>query len=130
MKLAKGKITAEDKAAALKRIVPVLDRAQLAACDFVIEAATEKFEIKAEIFRDLDRICRPEVSAGFKYFVDFDYQAGGSDQAAGENYRNAFLQSRAGDETGGGDPRAGHLAGNFRHGARSRNASSTRLRSR
>jgi 3-hydroxybutyryl-CoA dehydrogenase len=59
--VAKGKITAEDKASALKRIVPALDRAQLAPCDFVIEAATEKFEIKAEIFRDLDRICRPEV---------------------------------------------------------------------
>ena len=59
--LAKGKITAADKAAALKRIVPVLGRAELAACDFVIEAATEKFEIKAEIFRDLDQICRPEI---------------------------------------------------------------------
>jgi 3-hydroxybutyryl-CoA dehydrogenase len=59
--LAKKKITAEDKTAALKRIVPVLELAHLAKCDFVIEAATEKFEIKAEIFRDLDRICRPEV---------------------------------------------------------------------
>jgi 3-hydroxybutyryl-CoA dehydrogenase len=59
--VAKAKITAEDKATALKRIVSALDRAQLAPCDFVIEAATEKFEIKAEIFRDLDRICRPEV---------------------------------------------------------------------
>ena len=59
--VAKGKIAAEDKAAALKRIVPALGRAQLAPCDFVIEAATEKFEIKSEIFRDLDRICRPEV---------------------------------------------------------------------
>ncbi len=59
--LAKGKITAADKAAALKRIVPVLGRAELANCDFVIEAATEKFEIKAEIFRDLDQICRPEI---------------------------------------------------------------------
>jgi 3-hydroxybutyryl-CoA dehydrogenase len=59
--LAKGKITAGDKAAALKRIEPVLKRGDLATCDFVIEAATEKFEIKAEIFRDLDQICRPEV---------------------------------------------------------------------
>lgn len=59
--LAKGKITAADKTAALKRIVPVLGRAELANCDFVIEAATEKFEIKAEIFRDLDQICRPEI---------------------------------------------------------------------
>ena len=30
-------------------------------CDFVVEAATEKIEIKAEIFRDLDQICRPEI---------------------------------------------------------------------
>jgi 3-hydroxybutyryl-CoA dehydrogenase len=59
--LAKSRITAEEKAATLKRIVPVLERARLAACDLVIEAATEKFEIKAELFRDLDRICRPEI---------------------------------------------------------------------
>jgi 3-hydroxybutyryl-CoA dehydrogenase len=59
--VAKNKITAGDKAGALKRIEPALERAKLAACDFVVEAATEKFEIKAEIFRDLDRICRPEI---------------------------------------------------------------------
>jgi len=59
--VAKNKITAEDKAAALQRIEPVLERAKLEACDFVVEAATEKFEIKAEIFRDLDRLCRPEI---------------------------------------------------------------------
>jgi 3-hydroxybutyryl-CoA dehydrogenase len=59
--LAKNRITAEQRITALKRIVPVLERARLAACDFVIEAATEKFEIKAEIFRDLDRICRAEI---------------------------------------------------------------------
>ncbi|MGO9646606.1 MAG: 3-hydroxybutyryl-CoA dehydrogenase [Terriglobales bacterium] len=59
--VAKGKIAAGDKATVLGRIEPVVDRAKLAACDFVIEAATEKFEIKAEIFRDLDKVCRPEV---------------------------------------------------------------------
>jgi 3-hydroxybutyryl-CoA dehydrogenase len=59
--LAKGKISTEVKAAALKRIQPVLDRAKLGNCDFIVEAASEKFEIKSEIFRDLDRICRPEV---------------------------------------------------------------------
>lgn len=59
--LAKNKITADDKVAALKRIRPVLDRGALANCDFVIEAATERFDIKAELFRDVDRICRPEI---------------------------------------------------------------------
>src|SRR5579864_1920608 len=43
----KNKITLDDKATALKRIQPVTDRAKLADCDFVIEAATEKFEVKA-----------------------------------------------------------------------------------
>jgi 3-hydroxybutyryl-CoA dehydrogenase len=59
--VAKNKITAADKAAALARISPALDRAQLADCDFVVEAATERFEIKSEIFRDLDRILKPDV---------------------------------------------------------------------
>ena len=59
--VAKGKISAVDKVAVLGRIEGVVDRAKLAVCDFVIEAATEKFEIKAEIFRDLDKVCRPEV---------------------------------------------------------------------
>jgi 3-hydroxybutyryl-CoA dehydrogenase len=58
---AKSKITAEQEAAARARITPALDRGKLAECDFIIEAATEKFGIKSEIFRDLDRIARPEV---------------------------------------------------------------------
>jgi 3-hydroxybutyryl-CoA dehydrogenase len=58
---AKGKISTDEKSLALKRIHPVVDRNKLADCDFVVEAATEKFEIKSEVFRDLDRICRPEV---------------------------------------------------------------------
>ncbi|MFZ0479240.1 MAG: 3-hydroxybutyryl-CoA dehydrogenase [Terriglobales bacterium] len=59
--VAKNKITAADKATTLARIASVLDRAKLASCDLVVEAATEKFEIKSEIFRDLDRIVKPEV---------------------------------------------------------------------
>ena len=59
--VAKNKILAEDKGATLERIEPVVERAKLAGCDFVVEAATEKFDIKTEIFRDLDRLCRPEI---------------------------------------------------------------------
>jgi len=57
----KNKITIADKDAALGRIQTVTDRGKLADCDFVVEAATEKFEIKTEIFRDLDRLMRSEV---------------------------------------------------------------------
>jgi 3-hydroxybutyryl-CoA dehydrogenase len=59
--VAKNKITAAEKTATLQRIAPVLQRSNLADCDFVVEAATEKIEIKKEIFADLDRICRPEI---------------------------------------------------------------------
>jgi 3-hydroxybutyryl-CoA dehydrogenase len=59
--VAKNKLSAEDKESALRRIDPVTDRAKLAECDFIVEAATEKFEIKTEIFRDLDRVARPDV---------------------------------------------------------------------
>ncbi len=89
--VAKGKTSGEDKAAALQRITPVLRREQLAGCDFVIEAATEKFNIKTEIFRDLDRICRSRSSSGVEYFFHFDYQTGRSHEAAGERDRNAFF---------------------------------------
>jgi 3-hydroxybutyryl-CoA dehydrogenase len=59
--VAKNKILAEDKVATLERIEPVVERAKLAGCDFVVEAATEKFDVKTEIFRDLDRLCQPEI---------------------------------------------------------------------
>jgi 3-hydroxybutyryl-CoA dehydrogenase len=59
--VAKKKITEADKTSALKKIELVTDRGRLSECDFIVEAATEKFEIKAEIFRDLDRLSRPEV---------------------------------------------------------------------
>ena len=59
--ISKGKITVEQEKAALERVTTVLDRAKLAESDLIVEAATEKFEIKAEIFRDLDRIARPEI---------------------------------------------------------------------
>jgi len=59
--LAKGKITSDVSVAALGRIQPVTDRGKLADCHFIVEAATEKLEIKTEIFRDLDRLTKPEV---------------------------------------------------------------------
>jgi 3-hydroxybutyryl-CoA dehydrogenase len=59
--VAKDKITADLREMALKRISLVTDRTALGPCDFVVEAATERFEIKAELFRALDHICRPEV---------------------------------------------------------------------
>jgi len=59
--VAKNKISADDKAATLKRIQTVTDYAKLSGYEFVIEAATEKFEIKTQIFRELDRLIAPDA---------------------------------------------------------------------
>ena len=59
--VSKNKITEAQKNETLLRIKPVTDRAALAGCDFVVEAASEKFVLKSELFRELDRICKPGV---------------------------------------------------------------------
>ena len=59
--VAKGKLNAEQGEAAIARIHPTQDRSLLGKCDLIVEAASEKFEIKAGLFRELDSNCRPEV---------------------------------------------------------------------
>ena len=59
--VAKAKITEAQKQETLTRIHAVTDRAALGACDFIVEAASEKFDLKKELFRNLDHICRPDV---------------------------------------------------------------------
>src|SRR5271155_2271416 len=46
--VAKNKFPAKEKPAARAKMEPVTDRAKLADCDFIVEAATEKLEIKAQ----------------------------------------------------------------------------------
>jgi 3-hydroxybutyryl-CoA dehydrogenase len=57
----KGRITEEDKQAALARLIPSTDLQDAADVDFVVEAAIENMEIKEKIFRQLDEITRPGV---------------------------------------------------------------------
>ena len=59
--VSKGKLTAEERVAALGRIRGVLAREELGACALIVEAATERFEVKREIFRDLDDVLDPDV---------------------------------------------------------------------
>ncbi|MGD0894294.1 MAG: 3-hydroxyacyl-CoA dehydrogenase NAD-binding domain-containing protein [Terracidiphilus sp.] len=53
---AKGKLPESEIETVMSRIAPTVDRAWLGEAEIVIEAASERFEIKAEIFRALDRI--------------------------------------------------------------------------
>ena len=53
---AKGKLDAAEIETALARITATADPEDLSKAEFAIEAAPERFELKAEIFRSLDRI--------------------------------------------------------------------------
>jgi 3-hydroxybutyryl-CoA dehydrogenase len=57
----KGKMAGEEKDAVLGRIQTSVSLQDMAAADFVVEAATENEAIKNQIFKDLDQICGPEV---------------------------------------------------------------------
>jgi 3-hydroxybutyryl-CoA dehydrogenase len=54
--VAKGKLSPDQVEAAVARIRTTTDRSLLASADFAVEAASERFELKSEIFRSLDAI--------------------------------------------------------------------------
>jgi 3-hydroxybutyryl-CoA dehydrogenase len=56
---AAGKLPSSEIDPTLARITPTTDRQSLSAADFAIEAATERFPLKSEIFRALDLILPP-----------------------------------------------------------------------
>ena len=57
----KEKITVEEKDAILNRIKGSTSIEDMREADFVVEAATEKPDLKFDIFKKLDSLCRPGV---------------------------------------------------------------------
>jgi 3-hydroxybutyryl-CoA dehydrogenase len=57
----KQKMSEADRAAALKRINGTTDKAKLANCDLVIEAATENEDLKVKILKDLCATLQPRA---------------------------------------------------------------------
>jgi 3-hydroxybutyryl-CoA dehydrogenase len=57
----RGRLTQEDKDAAIARIKGTADTKDFNDCDLVIEAAAEKLTITKEAFTELDGICKPEA---------------------------------------------------------------------
>lgn len=57
----KGKVTQEYMDATIANITPTTDYASCADVDLVIEAAVETMELKKELFKMLDEICKPEA---------------------------------------------------------------------
>ena len=52
----KGKLAEAEIEPALARIQPTMDREALSAAELAVEAASERFDLKAELFASLDRI--------------------------------------------------------------------------
>src|SRR5579864_1349720 len=57
----KGKLEPARREEAIKRLHPTTSLDAAGRADFVIEAITENFEAKRELFKRLDSICRPET---------------------------------------------------------------------
>jgi len=63
-RVAKGKMTPDVMAEILARVTPVTDVADLAGCDFVIEAVFEDVGIKAEMTKKVEAVLGPDVIFG------------------------------------------------------------------
>jgi 3-hydroxybutyryl-CoA dehydrogenase len=59
--VAKGKLEATERDAIVGRITGTTDISLLKDVDFVVEAVIEDMDLKKQVFRELDEICRPEV---------------------------------------------------------------------
>jgi 3-hydroxybutyryl-CoA dehydrogenase len=56
-----GKLTREEKENSVARIQGTTGLDHLEACDLVIEAVTEDLDLKQNVFKSLDEVCRPET---------------------------------------------------------------------
>lgn len=57
----KGRMSKEERDAVVSRIKGTVELKDMASADFVVEAATERQDLKFQIFKNLDEICRPDV---------------------------------------------------------------------
>jgi 3-hydroxybutyryl-CoA dehydrogenase len=57
----KGRLSEDERDAALGRLTLTTELADLAHCDLVIEAVLEELELKREVFAELDRVTRPDA---------------------------------------------------------------------
>jgi len=57
----KGRVTEADKPRILGRLQLVTDPAQLAGADFVVEAISERLDLKLTALKEADKLLRPEV---------------------------------------------------------------------
>ena len=57
----KGRLSQDERDAALGRLTLTTELSDLADCDLVIEAVLEELDLKREVFAELDRVTRPDT---------------------------------------------------------------------
>jgi 3-hydroxybutyryl-CoA dehydrogenase len=57
----KGRLSQDEREAALSRLTLTTDLSDLGECDLVIEAVLEQLDLKRQVFEELDRVTRPDA---------------------------------------------------------------------
>jgi 3-hydroxybutyryl-CoA dehydrogenase len=88
----KGKMTPEDRDAAMARVTTVSDLSELAGCDLVIESVVEDLAVKKHLFSELDRICGDHTilatNTSTLAVVDMAMETGRPDKVCGIHFFN------------------------------------------
>jgi 3-hydroxybutyryl-CoA dehydrogenase len=88
----KGKLTPEERDAALGRVTAVSDLGELAGCDLVIESVVEDIAVKKHLFSELDRICGEHTilatNTSTLPVVDMAMETGRPDKVCGVHFFN------------------------------------------
>ncbi len=99
----KGKLAEGEKAAVLGRVQCVTDMGAIGAADFVVEAVSEKIEIKRAVLTEADGILRPEVILASNTSSIAMTTLAAMTKTGGPVCGDALHESGAGDGAGGGD---------------------------
>jgi 3-hydroxybutyryl-CoA dehydrogenase len=88
----KGKMSSEDRDAAMARVTTVSDLSELAGCDLVIESVVEDLAVKKHLFSELDRICGDHTilatNTSTLAVVDMAMETGRPDRVCGIHFFN------------------------------------------
>ena len=57
----KGRLSQDEREAALSRLTLTTELSDLGECDLVIEAVLEQLDLKRQVFEELDRVTRPDA---------------------------------------------------------------------
>ena len=88
----KGKLSEDDRDAALSRVRATSELSELAECDLVLESVVEDLEVKRELFGELDRVCQENAilatNTSTLPVVDMAMMTGRPDKVCGIHFFN------------------------------------------